>query len=646
MLSFFRRVSSSRIGKTVAVVFGVAILGSFAMSDISNFGSGSLGLGLSSSTLAEVGSAQVTEKEMTDAMQTRLQDVRQQNPEADYADIVGDMDSLLDQLIDQKALTAFANKFDFRISKRLIDADIVQIPGVRGLNGKPSVQSYQAFLARARLTDAQVRDIIAAQIAARTLILPVASQARVPLGVASQYAAMLLEARQGEAAVLPLTLFTAGLKPSDAEIQAFYTSHRKSYMVPEQRALRFALITPDQLSGTTASDQDIAAYYNANTATYAPSETRSLSQAVVQDQKTAQAIADAARRGATIAAAAAPAGNNAAVSTVTDQTKQGYASIAGDRAAVAAFASGAGDVIGPIKSDFGWIVAKIDSVKKVAGKTLAQATPEIAAKLTADKRKNAMEELYNKAQDALDGGSNFTEVANQLKLPVTTTPLVTADGTSLTNPDFKLGANLAPAVKSGFGIAPSDEPEIATLPNGGGYVIVSPAQVAQAAPAPLATIRDRVANDWIQEQALVRGRKAADQIAAKASSGMSVADAVKQSGLNAPVRPLGARRIQVAQSKTPVPPAVRMLFMLNAGKSRAVADEQGRGFFVVKVDKITPGNAVMQPSLIADMTRELQGATEDDYARQFLAAIRTELKVRRNDSAIAALKHRLVTSGG
>jgi peptidyl-prolyl cis-trans isomerase D len=77
-----------------------------------------------------------------------------------------------------------------------------------------------------------------------------------------------------------------------------------------------------------------------------------------------------------------------------------------------------------------------------------------------------------------------------------------------------------------------------------------------------------------------------------------------------------------------------------------VPDQQGRGFFVVKVDKITPGNPMVQPGLIGTMTRELQGATEDDYARQFLAAIRTTLKVRRNDSAIAALKQRLLSSGG
>lgn len=645
MLSFLRRISNSAIGKVFAVVFFLAILASFAGGNIANFGTGSLGFGLSSSTLVKVGSAEVTDQDMSGAMQTHLQDVRQQNPQADYADIVGDFDSLLDQLIDQKALTAFIDKFDFPISKRLVDADIAQIPGVRGLNGKPSVQGYQAFLTRARLTDAEVREIIRAQIAARTLILPLASQARVPVGVASQYAGMLLEARQGEAAVLPLTLFTAGLKPNDAEVQAFYTSHRNNYMVPEQRALRFALITPDQLPGATATDQEIAAYYQANQATYAPSETRTLSQVVAQDRKTAQAIADAVMHGSTMAAAAAPAGNKAAVSTMSDQTRQGYASIVGDRAALAAFTASKGALIGPIESSFGWVVARIDDIKTVPGKTLAQAKPEIAAKLNADKQKNAMTDIYNKADDALSNGSSLTEIATKLKLSVTTTPLVTAQGTSITDANFKLGPNLEPVVKSGFDMAPSDPPDLVPLANNSGFAIVSAAQVVPAAPAPLASIRDRVANDWIATQARIRGQKAADQIAAKASKGVALADAVKQLGLNAPVQPISARRIQVAESKAPVPPAVRMLFILTAGKSRAVADPQGRGFFVVKVDSITPGNPLLQTGLIAGMTRELQSAAQDDYAQEFLAAMRTTLKVRRNDTAIAALKHRLASSG-
>jgi radical SAM protein with 4Fe4S-binding SPASM domain len=100
MLNFFRRASKSKIGTGIMVGIGIAILAGFAASDISNFGSGNIGFGMGSSTLAEVGDQIVTDQEMSEAMQRRLQEVRQQNPQADYATIMGDFDVLLDAMIE------------------------------------------------------------------------------------------------------------------------------------------------------------------------------------------------------------------------------------------------------------------------------------------------------------------------------------------------------------------------------------------------------------------------------------------------------------------------------------------------------------------------------------------------------------------
>src|SRR5439155_11487513 len=130
------------------------------------------------------------------------------------------------------------------------------------------------------------------------------------------------EAREGEAAVVPADVFKAGLQPSDAQLQQFYAANRPRYMVPEQRVLRIARIGPEQVAGVAASDQEVAAYYNANKATYAPSDTRSLTQVIVPDQPTAAAIAQRAKAGASLAAAAAPAVANAAVTALTDHSRQ------------------------------------------------------------------------------------------------------------------------------------------------------------------------------------------------------------------------------------------------------------------------------------------------------------------------------------
>jgi len=646
MLSFFRRVAKSKVGTGIMAFILIAILAGFAIADLTNFGSGQINFGMGSGTLAKVGDQEVNEREMSDAMQRRLQQARQQKPDADYASIMGDFNAVLDSLIDERTLLAFADKYDFSLSKRLIDAEISQIPGTKGLNGKFNEQAYQQFLAQQRMTDPQVRQILSGGLLQRLLLTPIATNARVPVGMATPYAAMLLEQREGEAAIVPIDSFKAGLQPNDAQIQQYYATNRGRYMIPEQRVLRIARIGPEQVANVSASDQEITAYYNQNKTTYAPSDTRSLSQVVVPDQATANAIAGRAKGGQALAAAAAPAGGNAAVTELKDQTRAAFASVSGDKAAEAVFSAAQGAVLGPIKSDFGWVVAKVDSVKAGGGKTLEQARAEIGTKLTADKRKGAIEDVVDKVQNALDEGSNFNDAVGAAKLPVTNTPLITSSGASRTDASYKLPAELAPALKTGFDIAPNDPPEVVTLPGDAGYAIVSPGQVVPAAPAPLATIRAQVTTDWINSEATKRAEAAAGQITAKANGNVSLADAIKLVGAPIPPsRSVAARRIQIADPQGNVPPALKILFTAGAGKARMAPNPGGGGFFVVKVNKITPGNALSSPGLIGQVQGELSQAAAQDYAQQFVADMKRELKIKRNESAIQGFRARMLSSG-
>jgi peptidyl-prolyl cis-trans isomerase D len=640
MLASFRRLSKSTIGSIIMVLFVLLILASFAMGDIANLGGNTFGLG--GSTLAKAGGQEITDRDMSRAMERRLSDIRQQNPEADYSTIVKDFDPILSSLIDQAALQAFADKYGFVLSKRLIDAEIANIPGARGLDGKFNEQAYLSFLAQQRMTDQEVRRLIGGAMLQRMLLTPLATNARVPVGVATPYASMLLEARQGEVATIPISAFRAGLKPTDADLQRFYAANRNRYMVPEQRVLRLARIGPEQVANVAATDQEILAYYNANQATYGAKEFRVISQAVVPDRNTANAIAARARGGATFVAATAPAGLSAEDISVGPQTRGEFAALAGDAVAAAVFAAASGAIVGPIQSDLGWHVVKIDSIRREGGKPLAAARAEIAAKVTEDKRKEALADLVDKVDGAITGGGNFAEAAAEARLPVSETPLITAAGTARGDPAYRFPADLAAALRSGFELTVDDDPVIETLPNEQGYVLVAPARIVAATPAPLASIRDQVSEDWINQEASRRAQAVANAIVAKAGRGMALAQAVAEAGTPLPpVRPVGARRLELAQMGANVPAPIRMLFNLSAGKSRMVADPEQRGFSVVKVNKIVPGNALTQPALIGRVQNEFQEAVAEEYARQFLAAVRSAVGLRRNEKAIAAAKERI-----
>ncbi|MEO5971780.1 MAG: peptidylprolyl isomerase [Sphingomicrobium sp.] len=644
MLASVRRLSKSTVGTIIMALFLLAIVASFALGDIQNVTSGA-GFGLSGDTLAKAGGEKINDSELSKAMERRLSQVREQNPEADYAALASDFDPLLAELIDQRTLQSFAEQTGFHLSKRLVDAEIATIPGARGLDGKFNDQAYQAFLAQQRLTDKEVRELIAASLLQRLLLTPVATSARVPVGMARPYASMLLEARQGDVATVPIAAFRAAFKPTDADIQSFYAANRARYLVPEQRVLRLARIGPEQVAGVTPTEQEIAAYYSANQATYAARDIRSISQAVVPDQAVANGIAQRARGGASFAAAAAPAGLASADIAVGPQTRAQFAGLAGEAVAKAAFAASSGAVVGPVQSELGWHVVKIDSVRQEAGKALAAARPEIAARLTLEKRKNALTDLVAAVEDLIADGANFTEAAGKAKLTPIETPLITAAGASLADPAFRLPTDLAPVIKGGFDIDPNDEPVVETLPEEAGYVLVAPARVVPAAPAPLAGIRDRVAGDWIGQQANARARAVAAAIAGKANAGAALGDAVRAAGVALPpLRPVAARRIDLTQMGGKVPPPIQMLFSLGAGKTRMVAGGNDN-FYVVKVNRIVPGNALSQPGLISSVQREFEQPLSQEYADQFLAALRKEVGVTRNQAAIAAARKRIVGGG-
>lgn len=642
MLGSVRRLSKSRVGTVILALFLLAIVASFALADISNVTQGGLG-GSSGSTLASVGGEEVTDRDMSRALERRLSEVRQQNPEADYSALAQDFEPLLQSLIDMRTLAAFARKHGFVVSKRLVDAEIANLPGTRGLDGRFSEAAYAEFLSQQRLTDGEVREVLSSSLLQRLLLTPVASNAHVPVGVATPYASMLLELREGEIATIPAAAFRAGLTPTDADLERFYSTNRSRYMVPEQRILRLARIGPEQVAGAAASDQEIAAFYRSNQETYGARDIRVISQAVVPDRAAADAIASRARGGASFAAAAAPAGLSAADISVGPQSRSQFTSLAGEQVAAAAFEARSGAIVGPIQSDLGWHVVRVDSVRTEGGKSLGEARDEIAARLTADKRKEALADLVGRVEDAIADGKNFAEAAADAKLAVTQTPLVTGAGVSRVNSAYRFPADLAPALKAGFELEPNDEPVVETLGGELGYVLVAPAQVVPAAPAPLASIRDRVATDWINFQAAARARAVASAIAAKVARNVPLARAVAEAGTSLPkVSPIRMRRLDLSRARGEVPAPVRMLFNLGSGKSRLVADPSGEGFFVVKVDKVTAGNALAQPGLINQLQRDFQRGTAEEYAQQFLAAMRQDIGVKRNDKAIAATRKQIL----
>ena len=648
MIASVRRLSKSVVGTVIIVLFFIAILASFALADMSSLGFTG---GPRQVTLAEVGSEEVTEREFSGQLQRRLTQVRQENPQADYSALAGEFGPLLESLIRQKALAAFAAGQDIVVSERLIGAEIARLPQTRGLDGRFSQDAYQRFLSQARMTDAELRDEISRMILTRLLLAPAAAEPRIPVGVARPYAAMQLELREAEFAAFPLQPFLAAVGEPDArQLEAFYRSNQARYMVPEQRVLDIARIGPEAVAGVAASEQEIAAYYRANQATYGAKSKRVISRAVAPTQEAANALAARLRAGQSFVEAARPLGFSAADISVGPQTQEEWAALTSKEIAAATFSPqvNAGSVVGPLRSNLGWLVIKVDALQEVGGKPLAAARGEIAAILNGQKREEALADLIARIEDAIADGKNFREALAGTSVPAIRTPPIDSAGRARGDPGYSVPAELGPALRAGFELGQGDDPVIEPLGDGKGYALVGVDQIAAAAPAPLAEVRASVVRDWKARQASDRARAAASRAAAALSRGASMADALKaaNAGVSLPApRRESARRIQLAQMGPNIPAALRMMFSLAQGRSRMVANAQDGGFVLVKVLKVVPGDVTLQPQLVSQLQREFQEPLATEYAEQFTRAIEREVGVERNEKAIADARRRILGGG-
>ena len=644
MIASIRRMTKSKVGTAILALILILILAGFAIQDSSSVGGGLFGG--NSSTLASVGDEDITERDFAAALQRRLTEVRQTNPTADYASLAKDFDPLLNAMIQDAGIRAFATDQDLTLSKRLVDAEIAKIPATRGLDGKFSQQGYQSFLIQQKLSDADLRKLLSGALLQRLVLAPASANARVPVGMATPYASMLLERREADVALIPIAAFASGVgQPNDAQLAAYYRDFGRQYLVPEQRVLSIARIGPAQVAGTAASDKEIADYYNANQATYGGKTKRVISQAVVPSKQAADGLISRTRGGASFVDAAKPLGLTAADISVGPQTREEFTKLTSPDVAAAAFGAAVGAVIGPVHSDLGWHVIKIDAIQNDSGRSLAEVKTAIATKLTADKRKAAVADLVTKVEDSIADGSSFAEAVAAAGLTATKSPLILANGTSRANPAFKFPADLAPVLRSGFDLTQDDDPVVDTLAEGAGYALVAADQIVSAAPQPLSTIGQRVSADWRAAQARAKARAVAAAIAAKVAKGTPLAAAMAQSGTALPPpRKTAMRRMQLAQMQGQVPPALNMMFALAEGGSRMIAAPEGRGFVIVKVDRIIPGNAMLQPSLIAQTQAEFREAVSGEYVEQMVRAIQADLGVKRNQKAIEVSRKRILGS--
>lgn len=627
-----------RSGPVSKIMIGVLAIGLFAIvaTGFGSSGMGGLGAlgGLSADTLASVDGEPVTATEISAVVDRQLGAARQETPDLDIATYFGGgaFEGILSELIAAKALTAFGLDQGLAASKKSVDSQIAAIPAFQNLAGQFDDAAFRRLLQTQNLTEQQVRDDFSATMIRQQLLAPLAANARVPGGMALQYASLLLEQRSGSVGIVTFEAMGAGARPTDAEVAGYYRSNQARYTVPEQRVLRFAAFGQENVAAASQpTEAEVQAAYRAGADGYAAKETRTLSQVVLPGEAEAKVLAARVAGGASLDQAA-----GAGLISVGAQTKQGFTNIASKAVADAAFATARGKTTAPIKSPLGWHIVRVDAVTGTAAKSLFDVRGEIEQGIVARKQAEALAAMVSRIEDKLGEGSSFEEVAKAEKLSIVETPPVTLAGQSSDGNAVPVEAR--GLLKSGFEMEQDDDPVVETIVADQRYVILAVGRIMPAAAPPLARIKDQVTRDFAVHRASERAKAVASTVVAKINRGMPAARAFAETGLKLPpVQPVLARRLDIARPDQPVPPPLQLMFSMAPGKARLLSSPGG-GWFVVHLASVVPGNAGNAPGLVEATRTQFAGILGEEYATQFARAVEADRKVKRNANAIRATK--------
>lgn len=623
MISFIRKYVTSW---PVLALLGLVLV-AFVVTGIGDpFAGGGTG-----GSLARVGKTDISESSFLKQFDRVVTQARARTPGLTTQEAArqGAVEQVLDQMTGSAALDEFARKHGITVSERLVDGSIASIDAFR-VAGKFDQATYMRLLQAQGLSDKELREGLRSDMIRKALLVPVAAGAQVPREVALPYTRLLLDVHEGEAGIIPPPVVAA---PTDAQVSAYLTANRARFMAPERRGFRYALIDRAALAAAIpVTDAEVAAYYAANRATYGGVEQRRLSQVVLSDAAKAQAFVAALGKGESFAAAAqrlaGAAPEDVALGLLT-QAK--YAAASNAALATQVFAAASGAVVGPVRTDFGFNVVKVDQVVAPAGKSLAALTPEITAKLRADKTEAKLADMVASIEDGFGSGDSFADALKANALTAVTVAPVAKDGAGA--PPEAL-----PVIAKAFDADPADGASVQDLGQGR-FAVLELGQVISPAPLPLADARPAVAAALTAALRAKASKATADAITADVAKGVKFADALAKRGLPRP-QPIKGRRIDVGNQQQ-VPAAIAAFLTMMPGQVRSIPGPAG-SLALIHVDRITPGDVAQAPPLVAATRQQLAQLAPDEIASAFGRAVEREIGIKVNPDKVAAAKRRIL----
>jgi peptidyl-prolyl cis-trans isomerase D len=334
-------------------------------------------------------------------------------------------DQVLEGLISDALMSQRTEKLGYRVSQPELVAAVRSEPAFQ-VGGQYSPDVAREMLAQNRFTLDQYEDLKRSELRRQQLLDGIVSSDFVTPAEAARGQALLDEEREVQYLILPAAGYKSDAPIDQAAIEAYYRAHQADYRVPESVDLQYAQLTLAQVASTeTVSDSDLQAAYDKQKAGFILPERREASHILIPFGKDPAAALKQANQ----VLALAKSGQNFAALAKKYSQDPGSAQNGGslgwiDRAGfVVPFADAlfsmkaVGDIVGPVKTQYGYHVIRLDGIQPGRTKTLAEARPELQAQIQQSEATNRFGDIEDQLQDGLQSpGATLAGLAKQFNL--------------------------------------------------------------------------------------------------------------------------------------------------------------------------------------------------------------------------------------
>ena len=350
----------------------------------------------------------------------------------------------LDGMIRQLLLQLEARRERLAVTDGQVQQAILQIPQIAALrkpDGGFDLQAYRNLIAAQGMTTVQFEAQMREQLVLQQVIGGIAGNVIDSRSLAEHFAAAGLQQRVVRIAHFSPADYVSQVQVSPAEVEAFYKANTGRFQIPEHASIHYVVLSADALGANVrVTDAQAQAYYQSHIAQYSTEEERRASHILitVPADATPQQQAQAKARAEAIAKQVKADPAEFAALARKDSQDPGSAQKGGDlgyftrSAMVKPFADAVfglakvGDIVGPVKSQFGYHIIELTGIKPGAQQPFDAVKSQIEAKL----RKEAVQKDYASQVETFTNAvfehpDSFRTVADKLHLTVQTADSVT-----------------------------------------------------------------------------------------------------------------------------------------------------------------------------------------------------------------------------